>query len=196
MSVLGILAGIAVVQILAAASPGPNFIIVTSYAISQSRSKPLLVVCGILLATLAWAVLAAGGLGIFLAAHAKIYLALQLLSAGYLIWLGVKMLLHVRRDNYDAIQTGKARPISAGEALRSGFLTSKTNPKSVAYYGSLFVVMIPHDAPTGLFVAAVATAFVTSAFWWVGLALFFSVGPVRASMNVSGAPWMPSWENS
>jgi hypothetical protein len=31
-----------------------------------------------------------------------------------------------------------------------------TNPKSIAYYSSVFVVMIPQGAPDWLFVAAVA----------------------------------------
>jgi threonine efflux protein len=179
MSVFGVLASIAVLQFLAAASPGPNFVIVTSCAISQSRLKALLVACGILLATLAWAVLAAGGLGLFLVRNPTIYLALQLVSAAYLIWLGFKMLRNVWRDSYGELSRADVRLISAGEAIRAGFLTNMTNPKSVAYYGSLFVVMIPHDAPSWLFVAAVATAFFTSAIWWVSVAFFFSIAPVR-----------------
>ena len=52
MDHVSILLSIAAVQLLAAASPGPNFIIVTSSSIGESRRRGLLVVCGVLLATL------------------------------------------------------------------------------------------------------------------------------------------------
>jgi len=54
-----------------------------------------------------------------------------------------------------------------------------TNPKSVAYYSSLFVVMIPPDAPLDLFVAGVAVAMLVSTIWWVSVAAFFGIDAVR-----------------
>jgi threonine efflux protein len=176
-----ILLSIAATQFLAAASPGPNFIIVTSYTISQSRFKALLVVCGILLASLAWILLAVAGLGIFLIRFPGIYNALQLASAAYLMWLGLKMLRGVWRHRSDALAQGKTLPVSNWQAVRAGLVTNMTNPKSVAYYSSLFVVMIPSDAPGWLFAAAVSTAFAVSAAWWVSVPFFFAIGPVRRS---------------
>lgn len=176
-----ILLSIAAMQLLAAASPGPNFIIVTSYTISKSRLKGLLVVCGILLASLAWALLAAGGLGVFLIRFPTVYNALQLASAAYLVWLGLKMLRGVWRYRSGAVAQKEAPSVSNWQAVRAGFVTNMTNPKSVAYYSSLFVVMIPSDAPSWLFAAAVGTAFAVSAVWWVSVAFFFATGPVRHS---------------
>jgi threonine efflux protein len=178
MDTIGILAGIAVVQFLAAASPGPNFILVTSQAMAGSRRHGFLMICGILLATLTWAVLAACGLGVLMARVPALYTALQLASAAYLIWLGVKMLLAVWRSR--GVQAaGGAKALAGWSAVRAGFITNMTNPKSIAYYSSLFVVMIPADPPLWLFAAAVATAFLTSVVWWSALVLFFAVGPVR-----------------
>jgi threonine efflux protein len=51
----------------------------------------------------------------------------------------------------------------------------------VAYYSSLFVVMIPSDAPGWLFAAAVSTALAVSVAWWVSVPFFFAIGPVRRS---------------
>ncbi|HEX2114253.1 MAG TPA: LysE family translocator [Alphaproteobacteria bacterium] len=178
MDVFGILLGVAVVQFLAAASPGPNFIIVTSYSIGESPRRALLVVCGILTATLTWAVLAACGLGVILMRFPAIYSALQLASAAYLIWLGAKMLIGVLRGA-DGPLKAPPRSGSPWEAVRAGFITNMTNPKTIAYYSSLFVVMIPADPPPSLFVAAVATAFIVSAAWWISVALFFGLTPIR-----------------
>ena len=181
MDYVSILLGIAAVQLLGAASPGPNFVVVTSHSIGASRRCGLFVVCGILLATLTWALLAACGLGLLVVRFPAAYTALQLLSAIYLIWLGAKMLGSVmRRNDADAIGS-ETRPVAAWHAVRTGFLTSMTNPKAVAYYSSLFVVMIPEDSPLWLFAAAVGTAIFVSASWWITVALFFAAGPVRRS---------------
>jgi threonine efflux protein len=179
MDIIGILLGIAVVQFLAAASPGPNFILVTSYAMGGSRRMALPVVAGVLLATLTWAVLAACGLGVLFARAPALYTVLELASAAYLIWLGARMLLSVWRSRPGAAAVAAAAPASAWQGVRAGFVTNMTNPKSIAYYSSLFVVMMPPDPPLWLFVAAVATAMLASVVWWIAMMLFFSAPPVR-----------------
>ena len=94
----GILLSIAVVQFLGAASPGPTFMIVSNASIAGSRRLGLLAVCGVLLATLTWALLAAIGLGVVIARLPALYTALQVAGALYLVWLGVKMLVTALRQ--------------------------------------------------------------------------------------------------
>jgi len=179
MHSVSILFSIAAVQLLAAASPGPTFVIVSSYSIGESRRRGLLVVSGVLLADLTWAVLAASGLGVLVLRYPAIYTVLQIAGAAYLIWLGAKMLIGVTRKRDAARISGGAPSASACQAVRAGFLTNMTNPKSIAYYTSLFVVMMPADPPIWLFAAVVFTAVLVSAAWWIAVALFFAVPPVR-----------------
>jgi len=68
---------------------------VSSYSIGESRRRGLLVVSGVLLADLTWAVLAASGLGVLVLRYPAIYTVLQIAGAAYLIWLGAKMLIGV-----------------------------------------------------------------------------------------------------
>lgn len=179
MSTVSILLGIAAVQLLAAASPGPNFIIVSSYSVAQSRRRGLLVVGGILAADLLWSVLAACGLGVLIAQLPAFHTVLRLASAAYLIWLGARMVIgalrHAGAERPDLV----VKPGAAGQAVRAGFVTCMTNPKSIAYYTSLFVLMIPVDAPGWLYVAAVVTAVLVTGAWWISVALFFGAAPVR-----------------
>jgi len=180
MHAMSIILGIAAVQLLAAASPGPTFVVVSRYSIGESRRRGLLVVAGVLLADLTWAVLAASGLGVLVLRYPAIYTVLQIAGAAYLIWLGGKMLVGVTRKRDDAARIGGGAPsASACEAVRAGFLTNMTNPKSIAYYTSLFVVMMPPDPPLWLFAAVVTSAVLVSAAWWIAVALFFAVPPVR-----------------
>jgi threonine efflux protein len=178
MDNIGILLGIAVVQLLGAASPGPTFMIVSSASITGSRRVGLLAVCGVLLATLTWALLAAIGLGAVIARFPAIYTALQVAGALYLVWLGVKMLVTALRQR-EISTNHQVLSMSSRQAVRSGFLTNILNPKSIAYYSSIFVVMLPSDASSWLFAAAVGTALLVSAVWWISVALFFASNPIR-----------------
>jgi len=178
MEITTILASIAAVHLLAIASPGPTFVVVTSHAIAGERRAGFLVTLGVLLATATWASLAAAGLGTLMAQFAWLYLALRIAGAAYLIYVGVRMLLGVVR-NSSAELSKDARSTSGWRAMRAGFLTNISNPKVIAYYASLFGVMIPSDAPGSLFVAAVATALLVSAAWWSFVTLFFALPVVQ-----------------
>ena len=179
MHYLSILLGIASVQLLAAASPGPTFIIVSRYSIGESRRRGLLVVGGVLVADLIWAILVASGLSVVILRYPAAYTVLQIAGAAYLIWLGSRILLNLMRKQTGQHAEGGTSAASAGQAVRDGFLANMINPKSMAYYTSLFVVMIPQDPPAWLFAAVVATALLVSAAWWIAVALFFAVPPVR-----------------
>ena len=178
MDTTGILLSIAFVQLLGAASPGPTFVLVSGASVAGSRRIGLLAVCGVLLATMAWALLAALGLGMVIAHNPGIYTVLQVVGALYLVWLGARMLLAAPR-NRETLANPQDLQMSARQAVRSGFLTNMLNPKSMAYYSSIFVVMLPSDASSWLFATAVGTALLVSAIWWICIALFFALNPIR-----------------
>jgi threonine efflux protein len=175
MNHVTILAGIAAVHVLAIASPGPTFAVVMSYAVRGDRRAGLLLTLGVVLATLSWAFAAAAGLGTLLASFPLAYRSLQLAGAAYLIYLGVKLLFATIRDRRQTAAPATSRPVSGVDAIRAGFLTNITNPKVIAYYASLFGVMIPAGAPHWLFWAAVAVVVAVSAAWWIAVTLFFTM---------------------
>ena len=79
-------------------------------------------------------------------------------------------------------------PTATGlRAVRAGFITNISNPKVVAYYASLFGVMIPHDAPAGVFVGAALTAIVVSAVWWVAVTLVLRASRDQARLRACAA---------
>ena len=174
---LGTLASIALIQLLGAASPGPNFFIVTRYSLAGSLRRGLLAVAGILAGSLCWALLAAAGLGVLVTGMPSLYAALRLLGAAYLIWIGGKMVFGSRQSNDRASEVDTRD--TEWQVVRAGFLTNMANPKSIAYYSSVFVTVFPSDPPAWLFWAAVSTAMFVSAIWWISVAALFSLGPVR-----------------
>ncbi|OCP17716.1 MULTISPECIES: LysE family transporter [unclassified Ensifer] len=166
---------IAGVFVLSVVSPGPNFAIVTSTAMSVSRRTGVVAGLGLAAASLTWALLAVAGIGIILTQVPWIYTAVKLAGAAYLIWLGVKMVLGARKP----LVSTNGQGITGATAFRKAYLVSMTSPKSIAFYGSIFSVMVPAHAAPWFYVAVVLMAALVSCVWYCGLALLFSHGAAR-----------------
>jgi len=175
MAYWGVLLTITGVLALSLLSPGPNFVIVTSTAMTHSRRAGVMIGLGLAAASCTWALLAVAGLALIIGKAGWLYVAIKLAGAVYLIVLGIRMVLGARRPL-------PASPgIEAGNlaAMRKGFVVSMTNPKSIAFYGSIFAIMVPAHAPVWVYAAIVLISAVLSALWYCGLALLFSKGAVR-----------------
>lgn len=183
MSLLGVFAAIAVVQFLAAASPGPSFIVISSHASSGSRKTALFSAMGVLIATVTWAGLAVLGLGAVLAAYPRLYMVIQYAGAAYLIWLGLRMVIAGIKNRYREPLMLEMPTLSHRKVVAEGFLINITNPKTIAYYTSLFTALIPADAASWVFIAGAAVAVGVSAVWWVSVALLFSTGAIKAGYS-------------
>lgn len=161
---------IAGVLFLGVASPGPNFAFLTSTSMSISRRAGVLTGLGYAASSCTWAGLAVAGLGLVLAQAPWLYTAVKLAGAAYLIWIGVKMLLGAR----EPVAPASGVPASGLAAFGKGYLVSMTNPKTIAFYGSIFSVMVPSAAPAWFYAAAVAITAAVSASWYCGVAVVFS----------------------
>ncbi len=58
--------------------------------------------------------------------------------------------------------------------MREAYFVSMGNPKSLAFYASIFALMVPPHAPFWFYVATVMIATSISAVWHCGVALMFS----------------------
>ncbi len=114
-----------------------------------------------------------------LARHPALYRALQVAGAAYLIYLGMKIVWAKFGPRLSARAHAAAQPVSGWQAVRTGFLTGVTNPKVVAYYASLFGVVIPAGAPRWLFLAATLTVISISAVWWISASLLLAAAGAR-----------------
>lgn len=170
-SVLLALAG---VLFLSVASPGPNFVVVTSTALA-SRRAGLATGLGLAAASGTWAWIAIAGLSFIVTHVAWMATALRVAGAAYLIWLGAKMVWSAR----DPLPLRAQAAASAWSAAKKGYVVSMTNPKSVAFYGSIFALMVPASAPFALNAAVVAIAVLISCAWYCSMALLASHPAVR-----------------
>ena len=167
------------IVLLACASPGPDFVAVTSNALNDRRSG-MLVGLGIACAVVLWATLAILGFGLLIKELFWLYEAIRLAGAAYLIYLGARMLIaSLKAGNGEPRIHGAAR-VGALQAWRQGFMVGITNPKTATFFATLFVTVLPVGAPTWVYVSVVALVGLITAAWLGALAAFFSVGRVRS----------------
>jgi threonine efflux protein len=181
VTLLTLAASVALVHVMMISSPGPTFFVVTKYALANDRRSGLLVTLGVVLASLTWSAFAAAGLGTVAATYPKAFALVQYAGAAYLIYLGGKLVRDfwaARRGTEPAHVSG-AGPAGGWRAIASGYLTNMSNPKVIAYYTSLFGVMLPSDPTSGQFATIVATVVVVSAIWWTTITFFFNLPSVR-----------------
>jgi threonine efflux protein len=165
------------VLLLSVASPGPNFLIVTSTAIA-SRSAGVMTGLGLAAASGTWSLIAIAGLSLIVTHVAWISTVLRIAGALYLIWLGIKMIVTARRP----LPVGVGSAASGWAATKKGYFVSMTNPKSIAFYGSIFALMVPAHAPLWLDIAVVALAIGISCAWYCAMALLASHPAVRRTL--------------
>lgn len=168
-----VLFSVATIWIVAAITPGPNFLVTVRVAITHNRGGGLQTVAGIVLATLLWA--SAGFFGIHSLFRAAPWLYFFLKAAGgvYLIWLGLKLLWN-SKDRADDLPASNIMPTNGWRAFRLGFITNMANPKTALFVTGLFAVAMPVEAPVGLGLAAIAVMVSISLVWYSIVAWLFA----------------------
>lgn len=171
---------LAVVQLIALMSPGPDFFYVSQTAVSHSRREALAGVAGIAMGVAIWAALALLGLQLLLYGLAWLERLIAVCGGIYLCWMGVKML----RGALVAPAVGTpahAVRLAAGpwRALRNGLFTNLANPKAVVYFGSIFSAFVGDGvgvgARWGLWVMVVAETLL----WFALVAGVFALPAMR-----------------
>ena len=173
------LAGIGAVQLMAAMSPGPAFLVVTRISVGESRRAALGAAFGVATAALLWAVAATLGMHLLLAEAAWLYGALKLVGGLYLVWLGIQAWRHAAQPLAPATEGVVA--MNAWEAWRLGFSTNLANPKVIVFFGSIFVTLFTPERPSWVRGAALIVVAVNESGWYATVALLFSSRPAQAA---------------
>jgi threonine/homoserine/homoserine lactone efflux protein len=128
------------------AIPGPTILLVLSFSISQGRSATLPLVAGVALGDSVAITLSLIGLGTLLATSALWFTVIKWLGGLYLVYLGVKLLLSVRKA---APMQATAVPVSSPAKLfGNAFIVTALNPKSIIFFIALLPQFISAAHPT------------------------------------------------
>jgi threonine efflux protein len=126
---------LASVQALAVLSPGPNTMLVIQNA-ARDRRLGYVSAAGCWPASVLWVTLGLAGLGSVLAAAPWLTTTLHVVCGAYLVVLGLKAVIRSFEPRTAAPEVSLAA--SWRQAFAAGFFTNATNPKSIAYYMSVF----------------------------------------------------------
>jgi threonine/homoserine/homoserine lactone efflux protein len=120
---------ISLLSLMGAMSPGPDFAIVTRFAVTGCRKSALFASSGIGIAVLIHLTYCCFGISL-LQENTAIFKGIQILGSGYLFYLGIKLLLtSSKKSSQDDLKKN---------AFRSGFFTNMLNPKACLFFLSVF----------------------------------------------------------
>ena len=134
------------IHILAAASPGPDFVLVSQQTLANGKKAGLMCSIGISLGLSIHIVYSAFGLATVIANSSSALWVIKILGGGYLLYLGIKGLRSRPIKNKEVIAS-KVTSYSAKKSIGIGFLCNALNPKAPIYFVSLFTVVLSPDMP-------------------------------------------------
>ena len=140
---------IALVHLMAVASPGPDFAIVLRYAVRFGRQQALAASIGIGAAILLHVTWSLVGIAVLIQTTPWLFKVLSIAAAAYLAYIGVMALRSKAPLHPEQAIVGNAEETipSAGKAFVAGFITNGLNPKATLFFLSLFAVIISPFTP-------------------------------------------------
>ncbi len=150
-------------------TPGLDTALVLRTAAVEGPRRAMLAGAGICLGCLTWGLASAIGLGALLSVSRFAYSALRLAGAGYLIALGVRMLL--RAPCQIGLGADPAPPPAdrAGRWFSRGLLTNLLNPKVGIFYVTFLPQFVPAGASVTWFSMLLAGIHATEGILWFTL---------------------------
>jgi threonine/homoserine/homoserine lactone efflux protein len=173
------LLGLALVHLLAVASPGPSTVLVIQTAAVAGRQGGLLAALAMMVGALLWAAAALFGLQALFARFAWLHLAFRIGGAIYLVYLAVQLWRHAR-DPLPEIPLGGAVRTTGWQGFLRALLLQLSNPKIMVFFGSIFLSLLPQNLPVWMDATVLAIVAANEFTWFALLALLFSGGPARA----------------
>lgn len=171
---------VALIHLLAVASPGPDFAIVVRESVASGRRAGTWTAIGVgsgIFVHVAYSLL---GIGLIVSQSIVLFNALKWLAAAYLLYIGIKALRAKPADpTAAAIDLGVGERSARG-AFITGFVTNGLNPKATLFFLSLFTAVIDPHTPLAVQAGYGVYLALATAFWFCLVALLFSQSRVRA----------------
>ena len=148
-------------SLLLIATPGQDMILVMSRSIAQGTAAGVATAAGVSVGLVGHTVLATLGLGAILRTSEWLFVALKLVGAAYLLYLGFGLL----RTKQGALALGSVSPRPLGKLFVDGAFSNLSNPKiAVFYFAFLPQFVSPSAQQPTLTIFALGMAFAVLTF--------------------------------
>jgi len=180
---------ITLIHLLAAASPGPDFALVSRHALLQGRRAGFWVSLGIALGLGIHIAYSAAGLAALIA-HSTLWMtAIKMIGGTYLLYLGYQGIRAKAKSEIVDTEPVSHAEVPAHQLVRKGFFCNALNPKAPIYFLSLFTVVLSPDLPLGTLTLYGVWIMILQLFWFSLITVFFSQ-PIIRSRFVAMSHWL------
>jgi threonine/homoserine/homoserine lactone efflux protein len=129
------------ISILVIVAPGQDTALTIRNTLVGGRSGGIATALGVVTGLATWTVASSAGLAALLVASQPLFLAIRLVGAAYLVFLGVQAIHaaifpRTNRGSPSPLREGSRR--GWGSAYRQGLISNLSNPKIVVFFLSLF----------------------------------------------------------
>jgi len=173
MEYLPLIGTVALLNLLAAISPGPDFVMVVRNSLTYSRRSGIFTSLGISLALGIHLFYCAAGIGYLISTSVVLFTMIKLLGAGYLIYMGVGSMM-AKRSKLDLTATHSEFDLTRFQAFRIGFLTNVLNPKATLFFLSLFTLVIGNSTPLYIILTISFIIIGTALSWFAIVSVFLT----------------------
>lgn len=181
---------IAVVHLLAVASPGPDFAIILKQSIKYDRRTAIYTSFGIATGILLHVTYSLIGIGLLIASDERLFTALKYIAASYFCYVAWHSLRAKKPEiiaNKSSVESNIALAIpSSKKAFFTGFLINGLNVKATLFFVSLFSVIIMPETPFTIKLFYGLYMVVATAAWFVLLSYLLTHSKVRNILKIKG----------
>lgn len=163
------LLSVATIWAVACVTPGPNTLLVIRYCLTAPRRVAIVAAMGTITGTLCWGIAGWLGINVLFQAAPFAYVALKIAGGLYLVWLGIRVFLDVRKARRTPDLAPAKVDIPLAAAYRMGLATNLANPKSALFVASLFAVTMPAGTPFLYGLAAIGVMVIVSTIYYTCL---------------------------
>ncbi len=166
----------AIAQFLGAASPGPSFLFVVRATVGVSRGAGLTAALGMGVGASLWAIAALLGVTALFARAPELYALAQVGGGGFLVWIAWRIWAQASTP----LDASAGAPRATRRIFVDAVKFQLANPKVAVFFGSVFVALLPREAPFAMRIALPTIVFVNETLWYVFVACALSVPALRA----------------
>lgn len=178
MEYLPLIGSVALLNLLAAMSPGPDFAMVVRNSLCYSRRSGIFTSLGISLALGIHLFYCAAGIGLLISKSTLLFTLIKVTGAGYLVFIGLSSFL-AKGSKLDVAAEKSATDLPRSVAFRMGFLTNVLNPKATLFFLSLFTLVIGSSTPLYIVLIISAIIIFTALGWFTIVSIFLAQPTVQ-----------------
>jgi RhtB (resistance to homoserine/threonine) family protein len=173
MEFLPLIGTVAILNLLAAVSPGPDFVMTVRNSLCYSRRSGIFTSLGISVALSVHLFYCAAGVGYIISKSILLFTLIKFLGAGYLIYIGIVSIM-VKSSKLDLKGEHTGTDLTRFQAFRMGFMTNVLNPKATLFFLSLFTFVVGNSTPVYIIIIISAIIILTAFSWFTIVSIFLA----------------------